>query len=68
VNHPFEVGGFLTEGLECGGTSPGAEFTGEAQRAVAEGLAQLPQELLAEAMAEDATGKKEGIFAARDPS
>src|ERR1700680_3322914 len=68
VNHPFDFGGLLTEGLECGGRSQGSEFAGEAQGAVAEGLAQLPQELLTEALAEQEIGKKEGVFAARDPA
>jgi len=35
---------------------------------VAEGLAQLPQELLAEALAEQEMGKEEGVLAARDPA
>ena len=68
VNHPFDFGGLLTQGFECGGRSQGSEFAGEAQGSVAEGLTQLPQELLAETVAEEAHGKKEGVFAARDPA
>ena len=67
MNHPFDFGGLLTQGLECGGTSQRSVFAGEAQGAVAKGLAQLPQEVLAEALAEQEIGKKEGVFAARDP-
>ena len=43
-------------------------FASEAQGAVAEGLLQLPQELLAESLAEQQMGKKEGVFATRDPA
>ncbi len=68
VNHPFDFGGLLTQSLECGGRGQGSEFAGEAQGAVAEGLAQLPQELLTEALAEQEIGKKEGVFAARNPA
>jgi hypothetical protein len=50
------------------GRSQGSKFAGEAQGSVAEGWAQLPQELLAAAVAEEAHRKKEGVFAARDPA
>lgn len=67
VNHPFDFGGLLAQGLEWSGRSQRAKLAGETQGAAAEGLAQLPQELLAEALAEQEIGKKEGVFAARDP-
>ena len=66
IKPPF--GGPLTHGLECGGRSQRLEFDGEAQGAEAEGLSQLPQELLAKPLAEEAHGKKEGVFAARHPA
>lgn len=44
------------------------EFAGEVQGSVAEGSAQLPQKLLAEALAEEEMGEKEGILAAGDPA
>ena len=68
VNHPLNFGGLFTHGLECGGRSQRSEFAGEAQGAVAEGLVELPQELLAEPLAEQEIGKKKGVFAARDPA
>src|SRR5882724_921976 len=52
VNHPFDFRGLLTQGLERGARSKGSEFAGEVQGAVTEGLTQLPQEFLAEAVAE----------------
>src|ERR1700687_1761502 len=68
VNHPFDFGGLLTQGLESVGSSQGLEFAGEAQGAVTEGLPQLPQELLAEAVTEGEIGKKEGVLAAPTPA
>src|ERR1700722_12457385 len=68
VNHPFNFGGLLTQGFECGGRRQRSELAGEAQVAVTEGLAQLPQKLLTEALAEQEIGKKEGVFAARNPA
>jgi hypothetical protein len=51
-----------------GRISQGTQFPGEMQRSVAESLSQLAQELLAEAAAEQAHGKKEGPLTARDPA
>jgi hypothetical protein len=40
VNHPFELGGFFTHGLEHGRLGQIAKFTGEAELAFAESLSQ----------------------------
>ena len=68
VHHPFDIGGLLAQGLECSGRSQRAELAGETQGTAAEGLAQLRQELLAEALAEQAIGKKEAVCGAGDPA
>ena len=41
VNYPFDMGGFVTQGLERPGLGQGLEFAGEAERAFAESFFQV---------------------------
>ena len=68
MNHPFDPGGVLTQGLERGRVSQRLEFTGEAERSLAESLSEVAQEGFAEAAAEDTDGEEEGRLSARDPA
>jgi hypothetical protein len=56
VDHPFRCGCFFTQRPERIRLGQRTEFAGEAERALAESLFQLVQELLAEAAAENAHG------------
>lgn len=60
VNHPFDAGGFLTEGVEGGRVSQGLQFSGELESAFAKSFSQIQQELFAEQAAEDTDRKEEG--------
>src|SRR5881394_2127178 len=66
VNHPFDLGCVLTQGLERGRLSQRLEFTGEAECTLSESLPEVAQEGFAEAATEEAHGEKEGRLSAPD--
>jgi hypothetical protein len=68
VNYPFDPGGVLTQGVERGRVSQRLEFTGEAERSLAERLSEVAQEGFAEAAAEETHGEKERRLSAGDPA
>jgi hypothetical protein len=68
VDHPVDPRGLLAQRSEYSRIGQGTQLLGEAQPSVAEVLSQLAQELLAEAAAEEAHGKKEGRRTAPDPA
>jgi hypothetical protein len=68
VNHPFEVSGFFTQGLERGRFRQIAKLAGEMELAFAKSLSQGEQEKFAEQAAENFIRKEEGILPAGDPA
>ena len=68
VNHPFEVGGGFTQGLEGGRLGQIAKLAGEMELAIAKRLSQRSQEQFAEPAAENFIRKEEGILAAGNPA